>query len=342
MGGRLKILVVTDTWKPQVNGVVRTLESLGAELTAMGHDVHFATPERHWTIPLPSYPEIRLAVLPRRKMQKTIENFAPNALHIATEGPLGMTARTICLAKKLPFTTSLTTRFPEYLHLRVPMVPAWLAYAGLRAFHAPSRATMVSTNLFIRELESRGFEKVRLWSRGVDARRFRPATRMATSRAPARYRPPVFLYVGRVAVEKNIKAFLSLDLPGTKLVVGDGPQRLRLQKQFRNVIFAGQQTGEALVACYNAADVFVFPSRTDTYGLAMLEALACGIPVAAYPVQAPLAVIGRTGAGCLNEDLHSACMAALSIPREQCRKLALQHSWRVSAEQFIRNLAVFG
>jgi len=338
----VKILVVTDAWKPQVNGVVRTLESVRRELAAMGHHVHLATPRDHQTIPLPTYPEIRLAMLPRRKVEAAIDQFAPDALHIATEGPLGVTARAICMKRQLPFTTSLTTRFPEYLHLRMPLVPAWLAYAALRLFHSPAHVTMVSTELFIRELKAKGFEKVRLWTRGVDVQHFRPVQKAGLLVFRRQLRPPVFLYVGRLAVEKNIEAFLSLDLPGTKLIAGDGPQRAQLQKRYPKAVFVGQKTGDDLVACYNAADVFVFPSRTDTYGLTMLEALACGVPVAAYPVQAPLAVIGDTNAGCLHEDLRIACLNALSIPRESCRNVALRHSWRASAEQFIGNLAVFG
>lgn len=338
----MKILVVTDAWKPQVNGVVRTLECVGRELTCMGHEVRLATPQDHRTIPLPTYPEIRLSVFPRRKLRRTIEQFAPDAVHIATEGPLGLTARAICLKHKRPFTTSLTTRFPEYLHLRIPLVPARAAYAGLRAFHAPAHTTMVSTKLFIRELETRGFRNARLWSRGVDAQQFRPEAKTRMREYGARLRPPVYLYVGRLAVEKNVEGFLSLDLPGSKLVAGDGPQRAQLQRRYRDAVFVGQKSGADLVACYNAADVFVFPSRTDTYGLAMLEALACGVPVAAYPVQAPLAVIGGNGPGRLSQDLRAACIDALAIPREFCRNFAIRHSWRASAEQFIGNLAVFG
>jgi glycosyltransferase involved in cell wall biosynthesis len=338
----VKILIVTDAWKPQVNGVVRTLENVRRELLAMGHDVRLATAEGHRTVPLPTYREIRLAVLPRRKLRAGIEQFAPDALHIATEGPLGVAARRICLKRQIPFTTSLTTRFPEYLQLRMPILRPRLIYAALRAFHAPAHITMVSTHLFMRELQSRGFDKVRLWSRGVDAEHFRPLANVDSTVIGLQLRRPVFLYVGRVAAEKNIQAFLSLELPGTKLIVGDGPQRAQLQRRYPDAVFTGHKTGDELIGCYNAADVFVFPSRTDTYGLAMLEALACGVPVAAFPVQAPLAVIDGTGAGCLHEDLRAACMRALAIPRQLCREMALQHSWRTSAEQFIGNLAVFG
>jgi len=338
---RLKILIVTDAWKPQVNGAVRTLEHLGDELGAMGHQVHYATPETP-TLPMPTYPEIRLALFPRRGLHAAIREFGPDAIHIATEGPLGLAARSICKALNQPFTTSLMTRLPEYLRMRIPLIPENWGYAGLRAFHAPAQATMVSTASLINELEQRGFSNLRLWSRGVDVERFSPVRRCGAAAFCPDLPRPLFLYVGRLAIEKNIDAFLQLDLPGSKLVVGEGPQRAGLQMRFPEVQFLGQKTGPELAGIYASSDVFVFPSRTDTFGLVLLEALASGTPVAAFPVNGPLDVIGRTETAVLRDDLRRACIEALSIPREICRRFAQRYSWRASAEQFIGNLAPNG
>lgn len=331
----LKVLIVTDAWRPQVNGVVRTLEVLGSDLGAMGHEVRYATPEGRFTLPLPTYAEIRLAVFPRRALETEIREYAPDAIHIATEGTLGLSARAICLKYAIPFTTSFHTRFPDYVRARFPIVSEETVYRFLRWFHGPATAMMVATPALKRELEGRGFRNVRIWSRGVDTDHFHPLPEV---RLP--YPKPIWLYVGRIAVEKNIEAFLKLDLPGTKLVIGDGPARAALQRAYPQAKFPGPRIGQALVEAYAGSDVFVFPSRTDTFGLVILEALACGTPVAAYPVQGPVDVVDGAPVAVLDEDLGKACRSALSIPREAARAFALQHSWRACTEQFLSNLAV--
>src|SRR5258708_4102935 len=332
----LKILIVTDAWAPQVNGVVRTLEMLGRQLVLMGHRVRFATAENHTTLPLPTYPEIRLALFPRQTILDAIDDFLPDAIHIATEGTMGLSARAICLERGLAFTTSFHTRFPDYVHARFPFIPESAVYGALRSFHAPATATMVSTLSLKRELEEHGFANLLLWSRGVDGEQFRPGTKDHSNDAIS----PRFLYVGRLAVEKNVEAFLALDLPGTKLVVGEGPQRAEWEQRFRGAKFLGQRTGNELAGIYASSDVFVFPSRTDTFGLVLLEALASGTPVAAYPVQGPLDVLCDSAIAALDEDLHAACLQALTIRREDCRAFALTRSWSASTEQFLANLAL--
>jgi glycosyltransferase involved in cell wall biosynthesis len=306
IAAHLKILIVTDAWKPQVNGVVRTLEVLGADLTALGHTVRYATPEGRFTVGLPTYPEIRLALFPRTLLEREIREFAPDAVHIATEGTLGMSARAICLKHGIAFSTSFHTRFPEYVRARFPLIPESLVYRWLRWFHGPATAVMVATESLRREMAAHGFTNLRLWSRGVDTDHFHPVPG-----AHLPYPDPIWLYVGRVAVEKNIEAFLKLDLPGTKLVVGDGPARARLEAQYPEARFLGALSGESLVRTYAGSTVFVFPSRTDTFGLVLLEALACGLPVAAYPVQGPLDVVGGAPVAALDQDLGKACLAAL-------------------------------
>jgi glycosyltransferase involved in cell wall biosynthesis len=250
-----------------------------------------------------------------------------------------LSARAICVERGLPFTTSFHTRFPDYVHARFPFIPESAVYGALRTFHGAAAATMVSTQSLKRELESHGFHNVRLWSRGVDVEAFAPGPKEAFGPDIAR---PVFLSVGRVAVEKNIEAFLALDLPGTKVVVGDGPARAELEARYTEAKFLGQRTGAELAALYRSADVFVFPSRTDTFGLVLLEALASGVPVAAYPVQAPLEIVGEAAVGALDEDLRSACLNALAVPGEDCRAFALTRSWRACAEQFLVNIAMSG
>jgi glycosyltransferase involved in cell wall biosynthesis len=336
---KLKILIVTDAWRPQVNGVVRTLEMTGRELTALGHEVRFATPEHHTTMPLPTYPEIRLAVFPRATLVREIEDFAPDAIHIATEGTMGWFARGICLDRALPFSTSFHTRYPDYVHARFPFIPESAVFGALRSFHAPARVTMVSTVSLQRELAGQGFANLKLWSRGVDLERFTPAAGDGLAGLGLALPRPVFLYVGRLAVEKNVEAFLALDLPGSKLVIGDGPQRAELAARFPTAHFLGRREGDALARFYAASDVFVFPSRTDTYGLVLLEALACGLPIAAYPVAGPLDVVGTAPVAALDEDLGRACHKALALDRRAARAFALNRSWRASAEQFVDNLA---
>jgi glycosyltransferase involved in cell wall biosynthesis len=328
-----RVMIVTDAWKPQVNGVVRTMEILGEDLQALGHDVLYATPEGRFTIPMPTYREIRLAIFPRKSLEKMIADFQPTAIHIATEGTLGLSARAICGARSIPFTTSFHTRFPEYVKARFPFVPIGLVYAFLRWFHKPAKAIMVATPSLLREMESHGFRNLKIWSRGVDVEQFSP---VADATLP--FPKPVWLYVGRVAVEKNLEAFLALDLPGTKVIVGDGPTRNALQRKYPDAKFLGPKSGEDLVRAYAASDVFVFPSKTDTFGLVLLEALACGVPVAAYPVPGPLDVIGDADCGALDNDLRAACLRALKIPRETARNFALTRSWRACTEQFLANL----
>jgi glycosyltransferase involved in cell wall biosynthesis len=328
-----RVMVVTDAWKPQLNGVVRTIEILGEDLKSLGHDVRYATPEGRFTIPMPTYKEIRLAIFPRRSLEKMIADFKPTAIHIATEGTLGLSARAICVKQKIPFTTSFHTRFPEYVKARFPIIPVGLVYSFLRWFHGPAKSMMVATPSLLREMESHGFHNLKIWSRGVDVDQFRP---IADASLP--FPGPIWLYVGRVAVEKNLEAFLALDLAGTKVIVGDGPARTPLQKKYPDAKFLGPKTGEELVRTYAASDVFVFPSKTDTFGLVLLEALACGVPVAAYPVQGPLDVIGNASCGALDDDLRAACLRALEIPREKARAFALTRSWRNCTEQFLSNL----
>jgi glycosyltransferase involved in cell wall biosynthesis len=336
-----RIMIVTDAWTPQVNGVVRTIRATGEELRALGHEVHFATPENHTTLPLPTYPEIRLALYPGSTLAQEIDAFAPNAIHIATEGTMGLSARRICLARGIPFTTAFHTRFPEYVNARFPFIPESMVFAALRSFHAAARATMVSTLRLKEELEGHGFNNLVLWTRGVDTEHFKPGPLDGFEAIGLDVPRPVFLYVGRVAVEKNVEGFLALDLPGSKIVVGEGPQREELEARFPDAHFLGARTGDELAALYRSADVFVFPSKTDTFGLVLLEALASGVPVAAFPVPGPLDVVGDAPIAALDADLQAACLKALNIPREAARAYALTRSWRVSTEQFFGNLALF-
>jgi glycosyltransferase involved in cell wall biosynthesis len=329
----MRILLVSDAWAPQVNGVVRTLEQVKRECEALRHRIDVISPEQFRTVPCPTYPEIRLAMRPGPEIGRRIDAARPDSVHIATEGPLGIAARHQCLRRGLRFTTSYHTRFPEYVHARFP-VPLALGYAWMRWFHRPSAAVMVATRSIRRDLEARGFANIADWSRGVDTELFRP------DRSPALDLPrPVHLYVGRLAVEKNLEAFLSMPVrTGSKLVVGDGPHLASLRARYPKVHFAGARFGEELARHYASADVFVFPSRTDTFGLVLLEALAVGLPVAAYPVPGPLDVLGESGCGVLDPDLAQAAERALEIPRARCREYALAFTWRRCAEQFMRNL----
>jgi glycosyltransferase involved in cell wall biosynthesis len=330
----MRIALVSDAWTPQVNGVVRTLTTLSHELGQMGHEVVTVTPDLFRSIPCPTYPEIRLALKPRRRVARLLEELSPDAIHIATEGPLGIAARAFCMRRGLAFTTAYHTRFPEYVSARFK-VPVKLSYAALRRFHGPSRAVMVATQTIEDDLARRGFQNLKRWTRGVDAGRFRPAADKSFLDLPR----PIFLTVARIAVEKNLPAFLDLDLPGSKVVVGDGPLLPELRRRYPDVHFAGLKEGEDLAAYYAAADAFVFPSRTDTFGLVLIEALASGVPVAAYPVPGPLDVIDGSGAGILDEDLRRAALAVLHIPADRCRAHSLNFSWSESARQFLGNLA---
>jgi glycosyltransferase involved in cell wall biosynthesis len=316
---------------------------LRQELERLGHEAVFVTPDQFRSLPCPTYPEIRLAIRPGRRLARTIEANQPCAIHIATEGPLGWAARRYCVKRQLPFTTAYHTTFPEYIRARF-RVPLRLSYRMMRRFHAPSSAIMVATQTVQSELEKRGFSHIRRWSRGVDTALFRPRTddelRVLAPHLLA-LQKPIYLYVGRVAVEKNIQAFLRAPLEGSKVVVGDGPQLDEMRRRFPSVLFAGAKQGEELAAHYSAASVFVFPSRTDTFGLVLLEALASGVPVAAYPVPGPLDVVGDSPAGVLDTDLAKAARAALSIRPEICRAHALAFSWEACTHQFLSNLSPF-
>jgi len=328
----LRILIVTDAWAPQVNGVVITLRNTIRTLEALGHTVATITPEGFHSIPCPTYPEIRLALFPGRRVARAIDAFAPDALHIATEGPLGLAARRHCLRTRRPFSTAYHTQFPEYVYARIRL-PVGIAYRWMRWFHGPAKAMMVATPDLRRRLAERGFANLAMWSRGVDTELFHGG-----ERASLEVRRPIFLYVGRVAVEKNIEAFLELDLPGTKWVVGDGPARAELERRFPEARFFGLKTGEDLAWHYRQADVFVFPSRTDTFGLVLLEAMACGTPVAAYPVTGPIDVVRPGVSGVLDADLRAAALAALHLPRDAVRVHALGSSWGRATAQFVDNL----
>lgn len=328
-----KVLIVTDAWLPQTNGVVRCLEAVGRELTGMGIAVSFLTPQGFWTFPLPTYPEIRLSIVSPPTIAGALGREAPDYIHIATEGPLGLLARHVCIEQGLRFTTSYHTRFPEYVAARVP-IPAEWTYAYLRWFHGAAEATLVPTASLRHDLEGRRFGHLRLWTRGVDHRRFTPGEKTAFAGLPG----PHLLYVGRVSVEKNVEAFLRLDVPGSKIVVGDGPARAELAARFPAATFLGLRIGEELAALYRSADVFVFPSRTDTFGNVILEALASGVPVAAYPVTGPLDILGGSLAGALDENLGQAVSRALPLRRGDARAHAEQFTWRACAEIFVDTL----
>lgn len=339
-GGGLRIAIATDAWKPQLNGVVRTLETLGDILTGFGNEVRYITPNEFKSIPLPSYPEIRLSILPNRRVASIINEFRPDAIHIATEGPIGRAARRFCKRRGYPFTTSFHTRFPEYAAERWAVPISW-GYAVLKDFHKDGEAMMVATPGLMEELNARGFTKMKLWARGVDLNAFRPGDRSLLDHL----KRPIYLYVGRLAVEKSVEDFLKLDLPGTKLVVGEGPQRAELEAKFSDAVFVGPKFGEELARYYQASDVFVFPSRTDTFGLVNVEALACGVPVAAYPVRGPLEILDGAPEGCgaLNEDLRAACLAAYEKrDPAACRRHAEKFSWDAATRQFIANLEIPG
>lgn len=328
----MRILIVSDAWYPQVNGVVRTLSTVADELRREGHDVDVIGPDRFRTIPCPTYPDIRLAIDASFRLPAMIDRYRPDAIHISTEGPLGCTARRYCLRRKLAFTTAYHTKFPEYIEARTRIPPAW-TYRIMRWFHAAADRVMVSTGSIEAELVKNGFTNIVRWSRGVDTDLFRPRDKGFLDDTR-----PIALYVGRVAVEKNIAAFLDMPFDGAKYVVGDGPQLKLLRRRYPDVRFVGMKVGEELANHFAASDVFVFPSRTDTFGLVLLEALASGVPVAAYPVAGPLDVIGDAPVGCLREDLAEATRAALKLSPAACREHALRFSWHNSAMQFLGNL----
>jgi glycosyltransferase involved in cell wall biosynthesis len=337
-----RILIVSDAWLPQVNGVVRTLSTVTDLLRRGGDTVEVVGPDRFRSFPTPGYAEIRLALAPAAGLARIADALKPEAVHIATEGPLGWAMRTLCRKRGWHFTTSFHTKFPEYLHARTRIPTSW-SWALLRRFHEAGDGTFVATPSLARELAARGFTHVQPWSRGVDLDRFRPAA--AEHGEPEAWEGlprPIFLCAGRVAVEKNLEAFLGLDLPGSKVIVGDGPARAGLMRRFPNAHFTGWRANGALARAYAQADVFVFPSLTDTFGLVLLEALASGTPVAAFPVTGPLDVIGDSPVGALDADLRAACLRALAADRSLCRAHAERYSWDACAERFRASLVPIG
>jgi glycosyltransferase involved in cell wall biosynthesis len=330
----MKFALVTDAWFPQTNGVVRTLAATVRCLQADGVDVKVLSPQDFRTVPCPTYPEIRLALFPGRRLARELDAYAPDAVHVATEGPLGLAARNWCLRRGQAFTTAYHTQFPEYLRARAP-IPLGVGYACMRWFHGAARRTLVATPSMQKLLEEHGIRNIARWSRGVDADLFRPRDKDLLP-----WPRPLWLYFGRVAVEKGIRDFLHLGLPGTRVVIGDGPARPSLQAEFPDVRFLGFKHGDDLARHVAACDVFVFPSRTDTFGLVLLEAMACGLPVAAYPVTGPLDVVVDGVTGSLDEDLRAAALRCLALDPARCREHALRYSWEACTRQFMAALAV--
>lgn len=341
----MRIALATDAWFPQINGVVRTLAATVAELDRRGYEVELITPARFLTVPMPGYESIRLAVAPRFGARRILRDFRPDIVHIATEGPIGWSGRSWCKAHGVPFTSAFHTRFPDYAAVRTGL-SAERFWPVMRRFHAPSRAVLAATGTLANELAARGIERVRPWSRGIDRWLFHPLHE--PHQAMAALPRPILLNVGRIAVEKNLEAFLALDCPGSKVVVGDGPDRARLQATYPDVVFLGALSGEALASAYCAADCFVFPSRTDTFGLVVIEALACGLPVAAYPVAGPRDIVGGTGRGpdadfaatiaALDEDLAIAIARALRLDRLGAAAYGARFSWATATDQFVAAL----
>jgi glycosyltransferase involved in cell wall biosynthesis len=329
-----RIIIITDAWAPQVNGVVRTLQSVRAQLEAMGHVVDVIGPDRFVTLPCPTYPEIRLAMAAPRTIGRMIASFAPDAIHLATEGPLCVAARRWCLRHGHHFTTAYHTNFPDYVQSRTGLSAEWF-WPYFRWFHGPASAVLTSTPSIRAGLHRAGIHQTHHWGRGVDLGLF--SAEGPAHPAYAGLAGPILLHVGRVAVEKNIEAFLALDVPGTKVVVGDGPARAMLQTKYPHALFLGLQTGEPLAAAYRGADLLVFPSRTDTFGLVMIEALASGTPVAAFPVMGPVDVL-NDAVGAMDERLDLAVGRALTLSREACADYGRRFSWRRSAEEFLASL----
>jgi glycosyltransferase involved in cell wall biosynthesis len=331
----MRIALVSDAWAPQVNGVVRTLTTTVARLREIGHAVETITPDQFATVSCPTYPEIRLALLAGPALGRRLAAFVPDAVHIATEGPLGWAARRWCLDRGMPFTTSFHTRFPEYLAMRTRLPADWF-WSPVRRFHAPAAAVFAATPTLEAELRSRGLARTHRWSRGVDTALFMPDG--PTLAEYADITGPILLHVGRVAIEKNIEAFLRLDTPGTKVVVGDGPALATLRVRYPHVRFLGSLAGERLAAAYRGADLLVFPSRTDTFGLVMIEALASGIPVAAYPVPGPLDILTTSGSGVMHDDLATAARRAMMLDRSACADIGRRYSWAACTAQFAAGL----
>lgn len=336
----MRIAIATDAWTPQVNGVVRTLHSVRAELVRQGHDVMVVSPDLFLSMPCPTYPEIRLAFARTAAVGKLLDDFQPHAIHLATEGPVCLAARRFCLAHGFPFTTAYHTQFPDYVSARTGIDPEWI-WRYITWFHWPAQAVLASTPSIASTLRAHGLERIRHWGRGVDLSIFSdvivpdPAIRALAGNGP------IQLYVGRVAVEKNIEAFLQTGQPGTKVIIGDGPARTHLQAKYPEAHFLGPKFGADLAACYAAADVFVFPSKTDTFGLVIIEALASGVPVAAYPVTGPVDVL-KPGVGVMDDDLDTAIARALTLDPAACRAYGRSFTWEASARQFLDALVPFG
>jgi len=325
----MKVAIVTDAWEPQVNGVVTTMRNTRDHATKLGHQVQMITPDQFRSIPCPMYEEIRLSLKPYRKLAQMLDSGQPDVIHVATEGPLGAAVNKYCSRNGIPFTSSLHTRFPEYIRMHAP-VPLNVSYYYLRNFHKAAQNTLVRTATQKKELEKRGFRNLRIWPGAVDTTLFTFRGKDALS-LPR----PISMYMGRVSVEKGLDDFLQLDLPGTKVIVGGGPDLERLKSRYPDAVFTGPKFGEELARTLSAADVFVFPSRTDTFGLCMLEAMACGVPVAAYPVPGPLDVVVNRSTGILDRDLKRAILQALTLDGDACIEFALEHSWENSTDRFL-------
>ena len=325
----MKIALISDAWLPQVNGVVTTMLQTSLHLAELGHQAVRISPEQFRTVPCPGYREIRLSLFPTHAVARALDRINPDALHIATEGPLGRAARHWCLRNDFPFASSYHTRFPEYLRMRAP-IPLALSYAVLRRFHAPAHCTLVRTSTQKSLLQARGFGHLSVWPGAVDCDLFRPLGKDALS-LPR----PISMYMGRVAVEKNLEQFLDLELPGSQVIVGEGPDLVKLRNKYPKAVFTGARFGVDLAKTLSAADVFVFPSRTDTLGLVMLEAMACGVPVAAFPVPGPVDLLTEGSTGAMDEDLRTAIFRALALDGEACIEFAQEHSWRRSTENFL-------
>lgn len=324
----MRVQIVSDAWHPQVNGVVRTVEYIVNESKNLGHEVNLITSEGLRTFSVPKYAEIKVALFAKKHVSARIAEFNPECMHIATEGPLGIAARKYCIKNNIKFTTCYHTNYPEYFKAMF-YFPEWITYALLRGFHKPAKHVLATTERMAKDLRHHGFKNVEVWGRGVDTEQFKPEGEKAV-----KLDEPVFCYIGRVSIEKNIKAFLDLDLPGSKMIVGDGPQLAELRNLYKDVYFAGSQQGEDLAAHYRSADCFVFASKTDTFGLVLLEALACGVPVAAYPVRGPIDVLPGCEAAVMDEDLQKAALQAVKLSKQKAREFALQHSWYECVKQF--------
>lgn len=335
MGECMRIALASDAWAPQTNGVVTTLKCTAETLDSLGHEVRVISPQGLRCVACPSYPEIRLALCPGPHVARELKAFRPHAIHIATEGPLGLAVRRYCRARRVPFTTSYHTRYPEYVRARWP-IPLELSYAWLRRFHGAAAQTFVSSATLEAQLRARGFTRLHRWQRGVNLRIFRPRPPHPELASLPR---PIMVCVGRLAVEKNLEAFLRLTLPGTKVMIGDGPERRALEARYPRTVFTGYRFGEELAACLAAADVLVFPSLTDTFGLAMIEANACGVPVAAFPVPGPQDALEQGVTGVMHPCLAEAIGSALRLDRRLCAERATRFSWHAASAQFLTGLA---